>query len=93
MVAVFVLVAGVVLIMVFGGIIFALMGMMQVLASLVPFAPMLVAIGSFLLICAEMLLFLGNKDDRKVAKRDLGFMLPTLVVSLGLWWLAQYFLW
>lgn len=87
------LVAGVLLIMLIGGIVFALMGMVQMLASLVPFGPLLVAVGTFLLILVEILLFFGHKEDRHRAVRDLAYMLPTLVVSFGLWWLAQYFLW
>lgn len=93
MVAVFVLIAGVLLTMVVGGAVLMLMGMTQVLASLVPLGPWLVMVGTSLLILTELLMFLGGREDRRVALRDLGYMLPTLIVSGGLWYVAQHFLW
>lgn len=93
MVVVFVLIAGVLLTMVVGGVVLMATGMTQVLASLVPLGPWLVMVGTCLLILTELLMFLGGKEDRRVALRDLGYMVPTLIISAGLWYMAQYFLW
>lgn len=92
MIAVFVLIIGVMLVLLIGAVVLALTNTADVLSWLVPFAPMLVTIGTFLIILTELLLFLGSKEDRKTAARDLAYLVPTFVVSLGLWWIAQRFL-
>ncbi|MCE5314699.1 MAG: hypothetical protein ABFD49_02970 [Armatimonadota bacterium] len=93
MVATYVLIIGVMLVLVVGGIGLVAMGNGHILPSLVPLAPLLVAIGCILLIMTELLLFFGNKEDKKCAFRDLGYLIPTLFISSGLWWVAQRFLW
>lgn len=93
MVAGFVLIAGVVLILVMAAFVFALAGMPKVLTCIVPMAPGLVMLGTFLLILTEGLLFLGGKEDRKAAKRDLGYLFPTLIVSGIIWYAAYRLLW
>ncbi|MHB9036814.1 MAG: hypothetical protein ACYC64_09110 [Armatimonadota bacterium] len=93
MIAAFVLVTGVVLVLVVGSIALIAMGNGHILPSLVPLAPLLVVVGCVILMLTECLLFLGNKDDRQSAIRDLGYLFPTLIVSGGLWWVAQRFLW
>jgi len=93
MVAAFVLVTGVLLLVVVGGVALVYVGFAHLLTSLVPLAPWLVMVGTFLLILTELLLFLGDKDDRKTARRDLTYLLPILLVSAGLWYIAQYYLW
>jgi len=93
MVAGFVLVAGVILVLVVAALWFAAAGLPKTLASIVPLAPGLVMLGTFLLIMTELILFLGGKDDRKAAKRDLGYLFPTLIVSAVLWYAAQKMLW
>lgn len=93
MVAGFVLIAGVVLILVMASFVFALAGLPKVLTCIVPMAPGLVMIGTFLLILTELLLFFGGKEDRKAAKRDLGYLFPTLIISGILWYAAQKLLW
>jgi len=93
MIPVFVLVTGVLVILVVGAAVLAWTGMGNVLASLVPLAPWLVMVGTILLILTELLLFLGDKQDRQDAWRDLSYLLPTLIISAALWYLAQWFLW
>ena len=93
MVATFVLVAGVLLVTLIGIIVCTIMGTGQVLVSLMPFIPFLVLIGSFLLIGSEMLLFFGTKEDRRVAKRDLKWLVPLFLVSGGLWYGIQFLQW
>lgn len=93
MIVSYVLIIGVMLVLVIGGIALIAMGNAHILPSLVPLAPLLVAVGSVMLILAECLLFFGKKEDRRGAFRDLGFLFPTLLISLCLWWLAQHFLW
>lgn len=93
MVAGFVLIAGVVLILAIAAVVFALAGLPKVLMCVVPMAPGLVMLGAFLLILTEMLLLIGGKEDRKIAKRDLGYLFPTLIVSGILWYAAQKLLW
>ena len=93
MIAAFVLVTGVLLVLVVGAAAFWYMGMRNLLASLVPLAPWLVMVGTILLILAELPLFLGGKDDRRAAFRDLSYLVPTCLVSAGLWYLAQKFVW
>lgn len=93
MIPAFVLVTGVLVILVIGAAVLAWMGMANVLTSLVPLAPWLVMVGTILLILSELLLFFGEKEDRQDAWRDLSYLLPTLIVSAILWYLAQWFLW
>ena len=93
MVAGFVLIAGVILILVAAAMWFWMANLPKVLTCIVPLAPGLVALGAFLLILTELLLFFGNKDDRRVAKRDLGYLFPTLIVSGVLWYAAYRLLW
>lgn len=92
MIAAFVLIIGVMIVLLVGAIILVMTETADVLSWLVPFAPMLVTIGTFLIILTELLLFFGSKEDRKMAKRDLTYLLPTFLVSFGLWWIAQRFL-
>lgn len=93
MVVAFVLVTGIVVILVVGAAVLAYMGMGNLLASMLPLAPCLVTIGTLLLILTELLLFLGNKDDKRAAKRDLVYLIPTCLVSGIVWWAAQKFVW
>ncbi len=93
MVAVLVLVTGVTVILLVGAIGLAWIGMGYILPSLVPLAPWLVMVGTFLLSATELLLFLGNKEDRKTAMRDLAYLVPTCLVSGVLFYGLQRFLW
>lgn len=93
MVAVLVLVTGVTVILVVGAVGLAWMGMGNILPSLVPLAPWLVMVGTVLLCLTELLLFFGNKDDRRTALRDLGYLVPTCLLSAALWYGLQYYLW
>lgn len=93
MVAGFVLIAGVILILVFAALWFSMSGLPNVLTCIVPMAPGLVMLGTFLLILTELFLFFGKKEDRKAAKRDLGYLFPTLLVSGVLWYAAYKLLW
>ncbi len=93
MTAAFVLITGVVVILVIGAVVLWFMGMGSLLASLLPLAPWLVMVGTFLLILTELLLFFGGKEDRRVALRDLSYLIPTCIISGGLWWVAQRFVW
>jgi len=93
MVAGFVLIAGVILILVIAALWFSMAGLPKALSCIVPMAPGLVMLGTFLLILTEMFLFFGGKEDKKAAKRDLGYLFPTLIVSGVLWYAAQKMLW
>lgn len=93
MVAGFVLIAGVIMILVVAALMFAAMGLPKVLTCIVPLAPGLVVLGTFLLILTELFLFFGGREDRKAAKRDIGYLFPTLIISGILWYAAQKLLW
>ena len=93
MVAGFALIAGVILILIVAGVWFWMAELPKVLTCIVPLAPGLVMLGTFLLILTEMFLFFGNKDDRRAAKRDLGYLFPTLIVSGVVWYAAYRLLW
>ncbi len=93
MIAALVLITGVLLVLVIGAAALYYVGMGSVLISLVPLAPWLVAVGTILLMLTELLLFLGGKDDRRAAWRDMKYLVPTCLVSGGLWYVAQKFLW
>jgi len=93
MVFAFVLIAGVVLILVVAAVLFTWLGMPSVLSCLVPTAPWLVMMGTLLLSIVECLLFFGSKEDRRSAKRDLIYLVPTFAASAVLWWLLQKFFW
>ena len=93
MIASFVLLIGVLLVMVIAAVVFTLMGNAPMLGWILPWAPMLIAIGTALLMLTELPLFLGGKEDRRSAWRDMAYLAPTFAVSLGLWFLAQYYLW
>ena len=93
MVVAFALVTGVLVILVLGAVALYSLGMANVLPSLVPLAPWLVMVGTMFLIATEFLLFLGSKDDRRAAFRDLAYLIPTCVISAGLYYGLQKFLW
>ena len=93
MFAVFVLILGVMLILVIALVALYNLGLTHILPTLVPLAPALVMVGTALLILTELLLFLGNKEDRKTALKDLMYMIPTFLITGGLWFLAKYYLW
>lgn len=93
MVAALVLVAGVMVVLAFGAVWLIVTGHAGILPSIIPLAPWLVAFGSILLILTEVILFFGGKEDRRVAVRDLGYLVPTLLISAALWYVAQHFLW
>lgn len=93
MVAVLVLITGVTLILMMGALALAWSGMGSILPSLVPLAPWLVMVGTILLILTELLLFFGSREDRRTAIRDLGYLIPTCIISGVLWYGLQYYLW
>jgi hypothetical protein len=93
MVAALVLVTGVSVVLIVGAIAVIAMGHAAILPSIIPLAPWLVAWGSLLLIITEFVLFLGGKEDRRAALRDLGYLFPTMLISAGLGYVAQHFLW
>ncbi len=93
MVAAFVLIAGVILILAMALLWFVAEGMSKLLLCIVPMAPGLVMLGTFLLILTEFLLFFGNKNDRKSALRDLSYLFPTFIVSSALWYATVKLLW
>jgi hypothetical protein len=93
MVVAFALVTGVLVILVLGAVALYSMGMQNVLPSLVPLAPWLVMVGTMLLIATEFLLFLGSKEDRRAALRDLAYLVPTCLISAALYYGLQQFLW
>jgi hypothetical protein len=93
MVAGIVLLVGVVVILALGWVMLVQAGMTNLLPTLVPLAPLLVAVGTFLLILVEFLLLFGNKDDKRTAVRDLSFLVPVFAVSALLTYAAERFLW
>ena len=93
MIAAFVLITGVLIVMVVGAILLVSTGASQILPTLVPLGPWLVMVGTALIILTDILLFFGNRDDRRAAARDLACLFPTLIISGGLWYLAQRYLW
>lgn len=93
MVAAFILITGVVLLLVVGVISLFWTGNSRLLISLVPLAPWLVMVGTFLLMLTELLLLFGRKEDRQAGLRDLGYLAPTCLASGLLWYLAQHYLW
>lgn len=93
MIAGVVLLAGVVVVLLLGWVLLWQMQMTNLLTSVVPLAPMLVALGTFLLIITEFFLFAGNKEDRRTAFRDLSFLIPLFAVSAALTYITQRYLW
>ncbi len=93
MVAALVLITGVTLVMVAGAGFLVWTGDAHILPSLIPLAPWLVAFGSLLLILTEIILFFGKKEDRRTAFKDLAYLAPTMLISAGIGYLAQHFLW
>ena len=55
--------------------------------------PLVIAVGTFLLMLTELLLLFGRREDRKTAMRDFAYLFPTFVVSSGLFFLAWHYLW
>ncbi|MCX6345450.1 MAG: hypothetical protein NT018_10335 [Armatimonadetes bacterium] len=93
MVAALVLITGVMLVMIAGAVFLIATGDALILPSLIPLAPWLVAFGSLLIILTEIILFFGKKEDRRTAVKDLSYLVPTMLISAGIGYLAQYFLW
>lgn len=85
-----ILIFGLLLVLVISVVLLILSGMTPLVIWVISAVPMLVMIGSGILILIELLLFFGNKDDRKAALRDLGVLVPACVVS-GLIWYGSVF--
>lgn len=93
MVAALVLVVGLMVVLIAGSLMLAAMGYSQLLPALVPLAPGLICVGAILLAMVDIILFFGSKADRSLAKRDYAYLLPIIIISGGLWYLTQWFLW
>jgi hypothetical protein len=93
MIAAFVLIIGVMVILVVGSVFLSVIGYSKIVISLIPLAPGLVTLGCIFLILSELLLFFGNREDKKTAIKDLKFLFPTLIIFGFLWYLSQYLLW
>ncbi len=74
-------------------VLFIATGLTSLLSLIIPAIPLLAMLGSFVLALIELLLFFGNKDDRRLAKRELGYLGATFVVSGVLLWASTYLLW
>ena len=87
MIPAFVLVAGVMFVSLLG---FGACYMMdidrQVLWSMVPFLPLIVAAGSFMLILSEFFLIFGRREDRRTMFIDLCWLIPLFLISAGLFY-------
>lgn len=93
MVAALVLVVGLLVVLVAGSALLFYMGYSQLLPALVPLAPGLICVGAILLALVDVLLLFGKKADRKVARRDYAYLIPIIIISGGLWYLTQWYLW
>ena len=93
MVAAFVLIAGVLLTMLVAAVAFAWAGSLDMLMFVLPWSPLVIAVGTFLLMLPELLLLFGRREDRKAALRDFAYLFPTFIVSGGLFLLAWHYLW
>jgi len=69
------------------------LGLVSLLSLVVPLIPLLAMVGSVVLGLIDLLLFFGGPEDRRLAKRDLGYLAITFVVSGVLWWVSTHFLW
>ena len=87
MVAAFVLVAGVLFVSILGFVACLVMKLdAQAVLSLIPFLPLVVSIGSALLVLAELLLVFGTSEDRRVCFRDLCWLVPLFIISTVLFY-------
>ena len=93
MIAAFVLIAGVLLTMLIAAAVFAWMGSLDMLMFVVPWAPLVILIGTFMLMLVELLLIFGRKEDRRAVLHDLAYLFPTFLISGGLFYVAWYYLW
>ncbi len=93
MIAALVLTAGVVVILLISAGLLWWLRLTRILPALLPMALGLVMLGSFFLVLAEIPLLFGNKDERTSALADMGYLGATFLVSAGLWFVAQHFLW
>jgi hypothetical protein len=93
MVAALVLITGVAMVLIVGAVYLIAQHKADILPSVVPLAPWLVAFGCVLLILTELLLLFGRKEDRRIAVRDLCYLVPTLIISAGLGYLAKRLFW
>ena len=92
MIALVALITGAVLVLVIGAAVFTWMDTPHVVSWLVLMATGLVIFGTFLLILTEILLLFGRKEDRRLAFRDLAYLVPTLIVGIGLWFVVRHYL-
>ena len=93
MIAALVLTAGVVVVLLVSAGLLWWLRLTRILPALLPMALGLVMVGSFLLVIAEIPLLFGKRDDRASAFSDIGYLGATFLVSAGLWYVAQHFLW
>ena len=93
MVTALVLVIGVVVVLIVGSILLAVMGYAYILPALIPIAPGLVLLGSFLLALTEIISLFGGRENRRIAARHYCYLFPIMIVSGILFYLAQKMLW
>ena len=93
MIAAFVLIAGVLLTMLIAAAVFAWMGSLDMLMFVVPWAPLVILIGAFMLMLVELLLIFGRKEDRRAVLHDFAYLFPTFLISGGLFYIAWHYLW
>jgi len=87
-----ILIFGLLIVLVISSVLLLISGMRPLLTWVIPAIPMLAMIGSGILILIEMLLFLGGKDDRRTAVRDLQLLIPTCMLSAVLWLISAFVL-
>ena len=87
-----ILIFGLLIVLMISVILLIITGMIPLVMWVITAIPLIAAIGSGLLILIELPLFLGNKEDRRSAIRDLGLLVPTCILSALIWYSAAHVL-
>lgn len=93
MVTALVLIVGVVVVLVVGSVLLVVMGYANILPALIPLAPGLVFLGSFLLALTEIIGLFGGRDNRRITARHYCYLVPIIIVSGVLFFIAQKLFW
>lgn len=93
MLALAILLFGLLVVLIIAAVTLPILGLVPLLAWVIPAIPGLLMIGTLILTLLELPLLFGGKEDRKAARSDLSLFIPTILVSGLLAWASAFIFW
>lgn len=93
MLALAILLFGLLVVLIIAAVTLPILGLLPLLAWVIPAIPGLLMVGTVMLTLLELPLILGGPDDRRTAKQDLTLFLPTILISGLLAWASAFIFW